>query len=244
MKSLQRIVTVMLVSTCPSVVLAEDTVSFTFAPPPITSPNESVTKIRTNLTMLEIESGVAGQQSGESSSFMVLGFNFLTKQQGLYLSGGMIAGGDDTSTTSLTGFNFGVGYEGVSESGFGASGGVGMDLIFMETNKNTSTGYFYNETGITTLSFNFAVQQRVELGSGVGLTPYVSMILNMGGSGYSDTTVSSSGYYSYTSTPVEVDPYSTTQIGFDIDIESFSLSALVQQTENTSLTSFNFGLEF
>lgn len=240
-------VSAVVLSASPYAVQAEDSVSFTFAPPPITSPADQVSKLGFNFISLEMDMPATdGSGAIETTEYTLVGMNFLTKNQGLFLSGGLMAGSDDSDVNSITGLNFNVGYEGVSDSGFGASAAVGMNMVYVETDMTGGAFYYYNETTITTVQLSLAIQQRIALGANAGITPYVNVVLNMGGTGTSDTTIIT-GFPALdgtTSTTVDVEPYTSTQIGFDIDIANFSIAALVQESDNSSITSLNFGFEF
>lgn len=228
-----------------TVLAADDSsLSFTFAPPPITSPEEQVSKLAFNIVSLEYDTHDSQSGAESTTEFTLIGLNFLTKNQGVFLSGGMIAGSDDTDTNSLTGLNVNVGFEGVSDSGFGGSLALGMNLLYLETDMTSGSPYFYSETTMTTLNLNLAVQQRIALGAQAGITPYIIVAYNMGGSGTTDTTIIASGYSNSSSTTFDVDPFVSTQIGFDIDIGGLSLAAMVQESDNSSLTSLNIGFEF
>lgn len=229
---------------CQSAWAEDSSISFTFAPPPITSPGQHVNKMAFNAVSMEYDSvdPVSGDET--TSEFSLVGLNFLTKNNGVFLSGAMVAGSDDADINSLTGMNFTAGYEGVSDGGFGMSGSLGMNLLYLETDMTSGTPYFYSETTMTTMQLNLAVQQRIALGDHAGITPYVTVAYMLGGTGSSDTTIIAVGYADQSTTTFDIDPYMSTQIGFDIDVAGFSLAAFFQESDNSSVTSVNLGFEF
>lgn len=222
---------------------AEDTLSFSFSPPPITRPGEQVNKLGFNFTSLEYETtDVDGNIT--TTDFSLFGMNMLTKNNGGFFAGSLVSGSDEQDITRVTGLNFNGGGELKSESGFAMSVGLGFNLIYVVVDMTDSANYFYSETTMTTMQLDFALQQRIALGDSAGITPYISMAYVMMGSGTTDTTVVVLGNSYTSSTEVEVDPYVSTQIGLDIDFAGMSLAAMVQESDNTSITSLNFGFEF
>lgn len=222
---------------------AEDTLSFSFSPPPITRPGEQVSKLGFNFTNLEYETtDVNGDVT--TTEFSLVGMNMLTKNNGAFFAGSLITGSDEQDITSVSALNFNGGGELKGESGFAMSVGLGFNLIYVVVDMTDSATYFYSETTMTTMQLDFALQQRIALGASAGITPYISMAYVMLGSGTSETTVIVAGNSYISSTEVEVDPYVSTQIGLDIDFAGMSLAAMVQESDNTSITSLNFGFEF
>ncbi|MCP5350117.1 MAG: autotransporter domain-containing protein [Oceanospirillaceae bacterium] len=222
---------------------ADDSLSFTFSPPPITRPGEQVNKFGFNFTSLEFESTDTNGYA-TTTEFSLVGLNMLTKNHGGFFGMSLVTGSDDQDITSVTALNFNGGGEMKNDNGFAMSMGIGFNMIFVTVDMSDADNYFYSETSMGTLQFDLALQQRIALGDNFGITPYVSMSYMMLGSGTSTTTVIVMGNSYESTTDVELDPYISTQVGLDMDIGGMSLAAMVQESDSTSMTSINIGFEF
>lgn len=98
----------------------------------------------------------------------------------------------------------------------------------------------YFETEITTFQVSASIQQRFPVADRVGITPYLLLNAVLFGSG----TVDSNTPAGVDSTDIDVDAYLGFTLGFDVDFNGYSIAALYQSVDDSSVTSLSFGFEF
>lgn len=213
--------------------LADSSLSFSFAPPPITSivdDGERVNKVTLGYTFLEYDSSEASQE------FSLLSANILSKKDSTFFSLGLTSGEDDTGNIYLLGLNGQYGIERAinKEASWSVAGG----LSYLYTEFDSSD--IYSETEIVTGQVSASIQQRFPLAERVGITPYLLVNAVLFGTGSGFTNISS-GVVDY---DIDIDPYVGITLGFDLDFHGYSLAALYQSADDSSITSLSFGFEF
>lgn len=223
----------------PATVYADDQISFSFAPPPITKQAEDgkqVSKLNIGVTNMEFESEVNTQE------FSIYSVNYLSKQKGDFASLSLSLGEDDAGTTSLAMLGTQLGIERFATDTTAFSMALNLNLMSMSMDAEIDIpGSYYSQTistdtAMLTYGVNAALQQEIRLGNNISMTPYIMGNYVAGGFGSSE----SNG----TSTDIEIDPYFGLQLGLDISIGGISLASFYQETDTSNITSLSFGFEF
>lgn len=212
---------------------ADSSLSFSFAPPPITSVSDSgerINKATFGYTSLEYESDDFNQE------FTLLGANWLSKQDGQFFSLGVTTGEDDTGDVYLLGFTGQYGLEQALQQGALWSIAGGLSYLYTEFDSNDS----YFETELITLQGTASIQQRFPVADRVGVTPYLLLTAVLLGTG----TVDSNTVGGVDSSDIDIDPYLGFTLGFDVDFNGYSIAAMYQSADESSVTSVSFGFEF
>lgn len=212
---------------------AEDTVSFTFAPPPVTKPQTEGTSDKLTLSMVSIDS-TAGGIDLSMSGWDIGGVSRQTNEK-IGFSGqghiGRITDDDDTIDSVNMGFSGNVETYLTPDKGTIVAGGLVMEFGNTTVDMGPSV-----DGSVSTLFFGFqlSAQSRLPINEMVGVTPYV---LYKSLTGTADSTFGGST----TSTDVDV---SALTFGVDVDIMQFSVAAMIQSTDDTDVTMFTLGINF
>lgn len=214
---------------------SDNSVSFTFAPPPITAlvgANESASRV--NLTYLQIDV--------PDDPFRAAGVDFVSRKGNSSGSGGF----------AFTGRGMGLWNDSETTSGFLLGGGLGPEIYFGERNNTIlfvgisgDFMYLYSSTAfadVTTtggmLGVQAALQHHVEFGDNVSFIPYVAVSAT---SSSFTTTIETSS----TSSSTDSSSSSTsTTIGFDLKLSGISLGALANTGGDNNVKMFRIGFNF
>ncbi len=212
---------------------AEDTVSFTFAPPPVTKPQAEGTSDKVSLSVVSIDSTAGGVDLSMSgwdlgmvsrTAGQQLGFSMLTHV-------GRITDDDDTIDSVNLGLSGNI--ETYLTPDKGAIGAAGLVMEFSNTTIDISPTVD-GDIATLFLGFQLSAQNRFPINEFMGVTPYVL---------YKSLTGTAESRIGSTNTSTDVDVSALT-FGVDVDVMQFSVAAMIQSTEDTDVTMLTLGLNF